>query len=407
MIKIYKSISIFIMILFCILDASGQTKQKLYSKDSKITIKLNNIDFDVKNSLRTIGEGLKSFNFEKIGSAFETVGDDINREFGDIDFEVLEENPGKLLESSSAEKTRLIVKSYVVDKDDKLAINNQYGKIFIHTWAKNEIKIEIEIKAYESTEQSAVKLLESVKISESRTTNLILFKTNFESSSVNFSSLVKNGKEDRRRLEVTYKVFMPAQNPLDIDNKYGSIEIDDFYGPIKLISTYGSLNAGKLDHPENKIDIKYASANIENYSNGELKISYGNLKLVQADKINAAIKYSNAKIERLRNGGQFDLAYSGGFKIDNVDENVKNLTINSAYSSLILGFDDTADFDFDVTVAYAGFNYLPNRISLEETTPIQQKSKSWNPIKQYRGQIGKGSDSRIIIKSNYGGVRFL
>jgi hypothetical protein len=407
--KIFKSTLLFALTFFFMESASAQSRHRLLNKNPKITIDLNNIEFNVAKALKTVAVELKSFDFERIGAAFEIVGRDIDREFGDIDLEVIDENHLEYDKNNLiAEKTKLIVKSYLVDKDDKLAINNQYGKVLVHTWPKNEIKVEIEIKAIESTEQSATQLLESVNISESRNANLISFKTNFEKISANFRSLLKSGKEDKRRLQVTYIVYMPAKNPLDINNSYGNIEMDDFAGPLNIISTYGSFSAGKIDHPQNQVKVTYGSANIANFSNGSLSITYGNLKLIEGDKLNATIKYSNAKIGHIRNGGDFNLAYSSGFKIDAVDKSVKNLTINSAYSSLTLGFDEAADFDFDVTVSYAGFNYTStNSITISDLPSATEKSKGWNPTKNFKGQIGKGSDSRIIIKSSYGAVKFL
>ena len=384
------------------------------NKNSKITIDLKNIELDISNVFRTVALELKKIDFEKIGAAVESAGKELGREIGDIEVIVIENDdlqdpkqPEELI--GTAEKSRLIIKTYSVDQNDKLSINNQYGKVSVHTWTKNEIRVDVEIKAFESSESSAQELLESVKITDLRQENLISFKTNFEKTSLNFWSRVKNGKEERRGVQVNYTIYMPSKNPLEINNRYGSTELDDFIGPVNISSSYGSFSSGKLDNPANQVKVSYGSANIENYSNGNLSVSYGGLNMALADKVNASIKYSSAKISRLTNGGTFDLSYSGGFKIDAVDKNVKNLIINSSYSGVTLGIDENADFNFDVTVSYAGFNYSNDKINLlnQLTESNSDKAKVWNPTKNYKGRVGKGSDSRIIIKSNYGGVRFL
>jgi hypothetical protein len=407
-IKIFKKAIVFVLTLLFSELAFAQTTQTVYLNDSKIRVDLNNIEFDVAKALQTVRLELKSLNFRRIGAAFDALGRDLDREFSDVDFEIIDVNPEiEPKYSNTAEKTKRIVKSYQVDKDDKLAINNQYGKVAVHVWTKNEIRVEVEIKAFESSENSANKLLESVNIAESRTGNLISFKTNFGKTSVNFRSLIKNGKEEKRGLQVNYIIYMPSKNALDIHNRYGSTEIDDFAGPLNINSAYGSFSAGRIDHPENKVKVSYGSAKIDNFSNGDLLVTYGSLKLNEADKLNATIKYSSAKIAHLSNGGTFSLAYSGGFKIDTVDKNVKNLNINSAYSGLILGFDEAADFDLDVTVSYAGFNYVANQITIMDQALNNPKSRAWSPTKHYLGRIGKGSESKIVIKSSYGGVKFL
>ena len=308
--------------------------------------------------------------------------------------------------NQASEKTKIISKSYNVDVKDKLSINNQYGRVNVTTWTKNEIKVDIEIKAFEASESKAQDLMESVSISESRSGDLISYKTNFERNSMNFWSRTKNGKEERRGVQVNYTIFMPSKNPLDITNKYGSTTLSDFSGPININSSYGSFTAQKLDNPANRVKVSYGSSSIEDFSSGNLDISYGSLNLNNADRLNADIRYGSAKIGRLTNSGNIDISYTGGFKIDEVDKNVKNLIINSSYSGVTLGLEKDANFNFDVTVSYAGFNFNDDKISITSKTP-DDNTKGWNPTKNYKGHIGKGSDSRILIKSNYGGVRFL
>lgn len=410
--KTFRKIALFAFALFFMQVASGQPVQKTNPKNAKITIDLKSIEFDISDVFRTVALELKKIDFEKIGMAVEAAGRDIGREIGDIEVIVIDKNgfdntnaqPLELI--GTEEKSKTITKTYSVNGNDKLSINNQYGKVSVNVWAKNEIKVNVEIKAFESSESSALELLESVKIAESHVGDLISFKTNFEKTSLNFWSRVKNGKEERRGVQVNYEIYMPANNPLDINNRYGSTVLADFNGPVNISSSYGSFSAGKLDNPANQVKVNYGSATIENFSNGNLSVAYSRLKLNHADKVNANIKYSSANISRLTNGGTFDLGYTSGFKIDHVDKNVKNLIINSSYSGVTLGIDESSNCDFDVTVSYAGFNYNNDKINLINQL-TDEKAKGWNPTKNYKGRLGKGSDSRIIIKSNYGGVKFL
>ncbi|MFA6944522.1 MAG: hypothetical protein WC220_01355 [Pedobacter sp.] len=410
--KIFKKALLFALTLLFIEIASAQTVEQVRPKNPKANSELKNIEFEIAEAFKTVAIELKNIDFEKIGKTVEAASRELSRGLENIEVVVADipvpespEEPGVL--AGTAEKTKVITKTYSVDSKDKLSVNNQYGRVAVSTWAKNEIKVEIEIKAYEASENGAEQLLESVNIAELREGDLISFKTNFEKTSLNFWSRMKNGQEERRGVQVNYQIYMPARNPLDINNRYGKIEIEDFSGPVNIASSYGSFKSGKLDNPANQVKVLYGSASIENFINGNLSVSYGNLTLNQASKLNATIKYGKATIAHLSQGGNFNIAYTGGFKIDEVDRSVKNLNINSSYSGVTLGMDEGADFDFDVTVSYAGFNYNNNRINLVEQFTGTDKPKSWNPTKNYKGQVGKGSDSRIIIKSNYGGVKFL
>lgn len=388
--------------------ALGQSEVKDH-KHNTIRIDTRNISKEISNIFRTVAFEINKIDFEKVGDAVAAVADEITNEVGDIEVIIEGKNdPDPKNEIvGTAEKSRIISKTYSVNKKDKLSISNQYGRVEVHVWNKNEIKVDVEVKAFEATDNGAQDLLDKVKITDLRQNDLISFKTTIEKNSVNIWSRIKNGKEERRGVQINYQIYMPEKNALDINNQHGSTVVPDFEGPVNISSSYGSFSSGKLDNPANQVKISYGSATMAEYANGNLLVSYGGLKLTHAEKVNATIKYSSAKIAKLSNGGSFELSYAGGFKIDDVDKNVKSLNINSIYSGITLGIDENADFNFDVTVSYAGFNYNNQKMNLVNQLTDAGKSKSWNPTKNYKGSMGKGSDSKIIIKSNYGGVRFL
>lgn len=402
--KIFNKAIFFVLAMLLNGAVSAQPTEKQYSEPKKLSW---DIQKEVSDAIKKVSIELNNIDFEELGQAIASASRDVSRELGRIEVHALPQPPEPADYSGLAEKTKLISKSYAVDRNDKLSIDNLYGKVAVHTWTKNEIKISIEIKAYESSESSAAQLLESVNINESRNGDLISYKTSFEKTSVNFWSKIRNGKEERRGVQVNYEIFMPAKNPLDITNRYGSTEIDDFNGPVNISSSYGSFSSGSLDNAANQVKITYGSASINNFSKGKLSVSYGSLKLDKGVDLTANIRYSSARISQLSGSGTFDIAYTGGFKIDEVERNVRNLVINSSYSGLTLGIKQGADFDFDVTVSYAGFNFDDERVNLINKVADSSKPRSWSPTKNYKGSIGKGSDSRIIIKSNYGSVKFL
>lgn len=399
--KIFKRATAFALTLLFIEAVNAQQTEMRDSASQKLN---RDVEREVSEAMKQIGTKLKAIDFEQLGHAVASATRDLSRELSRVEFDHIVERPEIREYSGLAEKTKLISKTYSVDRDDKLSISNQYGKVAVHTWNKNEIKVNVEIKAYESSESSASQLLESVKIDDSRSGDLISYKTSFEKTSVNFWSKIRNGKEEKRGVQVNYEIYMPAKNPLDITNRYGSTEIDDFNGPVNISSSYGSFSSGILDNAANLVKVSYGSASINDFSKGKLSVAYGSLKLGRGEDLTANIRYSSARISKLSHGGSFDIAYTGGFKIDEVDKNLKNLMINSSYSGLTLGIDQEANLNFDVTVSYAGFNFNEQRVSL---TNKGTDSSKWSPTKNYKGNIGRGSDSRITIKSNYGSVKFL
>lgn len=311
--------------------------------------------------------------------------------------------------SAIIEKQKQVSKTYKVNSKDKLSINNQYGRITVNTWKKREIKVDISIRAFETSESKAQELLDGVTISESKQGDVISFTTTIERKSRGWGTIKRNNEPDvKRGIEVFYTVYMPAANALDITNSYGNVVLPDLMGPVNLNTKYSSLNAQNLENSANKINMNYGSATIESLS-GNLNISYGSLNLVNADKLNANIRYnSSAKINKLTNNANLEIRYTHAFKINEVDKNVDNLVINSSYSGITLGFDKTANYNFDVTVSYSGFKYDNKKIVITDKSP-DEKHRGFVPTNSYKGYYGSGTkNSSIVIKSSYGaGVSFL
>src|ERR1700733_6637635 len=75
------------------------------------------------------------------------------------------------------EKKKTISKSYTVTSGDKLNIENSFGNVVIHTWDKNEIKVDVEVAANASTEEKAQRMLDQIEVTENREGGNINFKT--------------------------------------------------------------------------------------------------------------------------------------------------------------------------------------------------------------------------------------
>ncbi|WP_158825915.1 hypothetical protein [Mucilaginibacter lacusdianchii] len=307
------------------------------------------------------------------------------------------------------EKVKTYSKSYSVDRDDKLQISNRYGKVTVNTWNKNEVKVDVEIKAIANEEDQAQKLLDQVSITDSKENSLVSFKTNIESSSNRtfvIGTLFNGSKTTVRRMEVNYTVYMPTRNQLQVSNRYGATILPDLSGKVIIDNAYGSFVAKNLSNPGNEIVVKYGSADIENLNSGELNIAYGSLKLGEADKLNANVSYSSATIGRLKTSGTLNIRYCGGLNIADLDKNLRNLSVTSSYSNVKVGLAENDNADFDITTHYGSFNYGDKVINIVNKTPGDEE-RGWTSTKTYKGKVGKGNaDKLIVIRSNYGSVKF-
>lgn len=263
------------------------------------------------------------------------------------------------------------------------------------------------LKVGANDDELAQKLLDNVTIRDSKDGSGVYFKTNINSDDNGSSwSLFGGRRNNVRKIEVNYTVYMPSRNPLNISNKYGATILPDLDGKLNINNSYGSLVAKALSNPGNQISVKYGSATIGSLNGSDLDVAYGSLNLNECNKLNADISYSSAKIGRLTTSGNINVKFSGNLNINEVDKNVKNLAVNSSYSSVKLGISNDHNADFDVTVRYGSFNYGGHDINITSKSPADN-DRGFNPTKNYKGHLGKGSnDKTITINTSYGSVSF-
>lgn len=295
-------------------------------------------------------------------------------------------------------------KTYSVDANDGLSIDNRYGSVNVNTWAKNEIKVDVQIKVSSSSDNETQKILDNVTISDDKSGNTVSFKTNIGQPNNSWISWMSGGHSGRR-IEINYTVYMPAKNDLTIDNRYGSISLPDLQGKVTINCAYGSFSAKTLSN-ESTIRVKYGSASIEGLGSSTLEVGYGSLELGSADKLTADVSYSGANIGKLKTSGVINMRYGGGLKIADLEKTVKNLAVRCSYSNVEVGLSGDENADFDVTVHYGGFDYNDHNVTVTAKSPADT-DKGVHFTKNYKGNIGKGDPEKTIaISSSYGSVKF-
>jgi hypothetical protein len=374
----------------------------------KDSMKFKDLD-SLKSKLK-----FKDFDSMKFADKFEKLSPNISFGFKNFDQNfsfsyVGDENYEKQLQNGDiVEKTKSYSKSYNVDGNDVINIDNKFGKITVITWNKSEVKVDVQIKVGANDEDKAQKLLDNVTIKDNKDGSGVSFKTSISQNDDDNGSWgnLFGKKNSVRKMEINYTVYMPAKNPLTITNKYGSTELPDLSGKLNINNSYGSLNAKSLSNPACQIRVKYGSATIGNLTGSDLDVAYGSLNLGDCDKLNADVSYGSAKIGRITTSGNINVKFSGALNIGEIDKNVKSLQVNSSYSSVKLGVSDGQNADFDITVHYGSFNYGSHDVNITSKTPADGE-RGFSPTKTYKGHLGKGgSDKTITISTSYGSVSF-
>ncbi|MDN3550396.1 hypothetical protein [Mucilaginibacter aquaedulcis] len=396
------------------INMQHQKQMQLHMKNlnKQMQFKMNkNLNFrldSLKNFNFTLNDSIKDYvyNFStniapQIALGFKDFDTDFTYSYNDSDVNNSKSDDG-------VEKVKSYSKSYTVDGNDIINLDNRFGKITVNTWTKNEVKVDVQIKVGANDEDKAQKLLDNVTIRDSKDGSNVYFKTsiNTNNDDNNSWSLFGGKHNNVRKIEVNYMVYMPSKNALNLSNKYGSTNLPDLDGKLTINNSYGSLVAKALSNPANQISVKYGSATIGALNGSDLDVAYGSLSLGECNKLNADISYGSAKIGKITTSGNINVKFSGNLNIDEVDKNVKNLAVNASYSSVKLGLGGDQNSNFDVTVRYGSFNYGSRDLSITSKTPADG-DKGFNPTKNYKGHLGKGgSDKTITINTSYGSVSF-
>lgn len=304
------------------------------------------------------------------------------------------------------EKAKTFSKSYSLDNNDLIQIDNNYGKVSVNTWNKKEVKVDVDIKAYALEDDDAQKLLDQTTINSSKDGNTVSFKTDINRDSNSWwGTMTQNGKTVKmRKVVINYTVYMPAKAALTLNNKYGAVILPDLDGKLNIKTSYGGLVAKTLSNADNVIVVNYGDANIGSVTGSQVNVAYGSLALDEADNLNATVKYSPVKIGKLNSSGVIDLKYGGGLVINDLGKGLKTLSINSSYAPVKLSSVSNTNADFDVTTHYGDFFY-DNATSVTSKTP--ENPRGYTSTKTYKGHVGKGSaDKTITIKSNYSNIKF-
>ncbi len=423
--RIYKSApAIALLLLFAITSFAQQlAKPKAAVKTTKVTTKANsmvisddgdmvtvNVNVDkkklsrlskkftatVNTELKAVGSNL-SESLDELGPALAQVVDDIDIDVNtdcDVDADVQDDN--------LQEQVKTYSKTYPAGNDG-LVIDNRYGKITVNTWNRNEFKVDVQIKVAGSTLDKAKKMLSQVQIQDAKQGGNVSFRTEIDQGGSSWLSF--SGGSNVRKMEINYTVYMPEDNALTIQNRYGSTELPNLKGRVVINNSNGNLNAKYLSNAENAIVVKYGNAAIARLTDGSLNISYGSLSLNECDNVSANISYAGAKIGTIKSAAAINLKYGGGLTINNLDKNFKKLSINSSYSNIKVGMPDAVNGNFAVVVHYGSFNYNNNTIKLVNQLKSNDED-GWNPTQTYKGQLGNGNGANIAIRTNYGSVKF-
>lgn len=335
------------------------------------------------------------------------------------------------------QEEKRITREFPIQPDGRLLIDNRYGDIDIAIGPAGQIKIDVLIISDASSASKAKENLERVTINFSEGINRVEARTSIASNSGWSSWWGSNNA----KLRINYKVLVPADVYLELDNKYGGIYIETTRRDAHIGISYGDVRCGDID-ANLQLEMAYSKGSLSRIRNGTFDLSYsdldmedaammdidmkytevsmgaadrirltsayGELKTQAVGEFNYGGKYDDIELERvniiraqtgyagidigwLGQEGTFDMKY-GGITISQISKGFSSINLNTSYTGVELGFEPGASFAVDASNNYCDVDYSGMTVSEKI-----QKGGSLT-FKGYRGDGG----GRVIARMNYG-----
>ncbi|MBI2729764.1 MAG: hypothetical protein HYX40_03270 [Sphingobacteriales bacterium] len=305
------------------------------------------------------------------------------------------------------EKKKNYSKSYPVSASTKIKLENSFGEMKIITWDKSEVKVDVDITVKANTEERAKQLLDNIKFEEGKEANSVYFRTSMNDKRGNWKNKNNNNNDNENgddddddndnnkskskhksystSMEINMIVYMPAGNPIEAMNSFGSMIVPDLTGEAEIASKFGSLKCGKLSNNK-EVSVEFGKGDIEHINGGEVKISFSTEKV---------------KLHHLSGNIILNFEFGAGAYI-NLDNTLKGLKLYNSYSTIELELSKDISAEFDIKTSFGDFkNHSSAKIEEEKEDDDDHGPKFDH---KYSGKIGNG-DVRIKVKSSFGTIK--
>lgn len=327
-------------------------------------------------------------------------------------------------------KERTISKSFNVNKDATLRVDNSFGNINIITWDESRIEFDITIKVSGNNAEKVEERLSSIDVDFSSSSTMVSAITKIEKNKKNWWNW---GKKMNLKMEIDYIIKMPMTNNVDLRNKFGAITLDKLKGTSKIRCDHGKITTKELLSKNNVLEFNHTRDNYFEYINHgyinathssltianaeqldlkaehtrstievaekvNFRCSFGSLKIDNINAIQGRSEHLTTRIGKLYKNAEL-LTSHGTLKIEHMAPKVSTVAIESEFTSITLGYDTNLSFNFDFYFEFGslrdseGFNFINKEIDKHD--------------KRYKGYYGaKDSSNHIRIKSEHGSVSF-
>ena len=282
-------------------------------------------------------------------------------------------------------KNRTISQSYNVSASDKLNLKNQFGKLIIKTWAKNEVKVDIRIEVTSNDQERLQEMFDNIDVKHGKDGNTVYFKTIMDKNK-------DKDKEDRKRegknysntIDIDYEVSMPANLALNVEHQFGNLTLPDLTGDVDIEQQFGNLTAGKLSKP-NKVEVRFGSAEIEGVNGGDYEFQFINKTAV----IKNATGNIKVEVHHCKNNGVVIYA-----------ANTNSIDVDAQHSDVVIVVPKDMSAQFNVDTHFGSFTNNTAFAIKKEGDEDEDGRRGPKFNYNYKGSSG-GGKTKITLDGNF------
>jgi hypothetical protein len=341
------------------------------------------------------------------------------------------------------EFTKTVKKEFPISPTGLVDLTNKYGKVEVHTWERDRVKIDVTIVVDARSESAAQDVFDRIQIEFNNDNDFVKAETIIESS----NSWWGGGWNNKSEFQINYEVYMPASCNLELNNQYGDSNVEAISGKADVNVKYGNFqlegvggdlhvylgygNGTVVKARDVSAEVSYSKINFntvqdvdfttkyskiyldqgasikadsryDHFSLGKIdrlncESRYGNIEVGDAETVIANSRYTDYIVGQLRESADFSIEY-GGLKVKDLKKGFSNVVLEGKYSDFKVYVEPGASFTLDGATNYAGIVY-PTGMNV-----TYEKDKGTSH--EVKGHVGtEGARSSIKANLNYGGLK--
>lgn len=256
--------------------------------------------------------------------------------------------------------TKKVEKTFTYRSGYEVNIEGQRAEVFVETWDKKEIWVQLEITAKHTDRAIAEQDVEKMEYQTEQVQNDIYLR--------NYLKTDEGTSKPQSKIKAKYLVKVPADCPVYLKNSFGIANVSNLINQLRINSQFSTIG---LNNIKGQIDVISKFGDIEGQ------------KLDGHMVINS--RRSNISLSEIT--GRYDITAQYGILRIFADQNLLDLNIDAEKSEIFLFSPDPKIFAYDLEAKDSDVN-LPSDMAFKfEDSQVTVQKASFKPDREYFANI--------------------